>query len=200
MITVGITGGIGAGKSLSARFLKDLGLALIDTDDLAREQVLPGSGGLQEVVDAFGSGILAADGRVDRKRLGDIVFHDPAARSRLEGILHPRIHRAWKQWLAESLKEGLPAAFVVIPLLFEKGYESGFDATVAVACGPDTQRLRLRSRGWTEEEMLRRLAAQFPMAEKIRSARLVVWNEGTEDCLREQWRRILRSLAIPRAD
>lgn len=200
MITVGITGGIGAGKSLSARLLVELGLSLVDTDDLAREQVLPGSGGYQQVVEAFGTGILATDGQVDRKRLAGVVFNDPSARSRLEGILHPRIHEAWNRWLGERRNEGCPAAFVVIPLLFEKGYGPGFDTTVTVACSPETQQVRLRGRGWTVDDMHRRLAAQMPMTEKIRSARFVVWNEGTEGCLRDQWLRILRGFAIPSAE
>ena len=194
MKRIGVTGGIGAGKSTGARYLADLGLPVIDTDDVARAIVEPGTEGLAAVVDAFGTGILTPEGTLDRNRSAATVFPDPAARARLEAVLHPRIQRVWSSFLDHEETKGVPAAFVVIPLLFEKGYQSRFDAVVAVGCSESTQRHRLQQRGWTPDAIRSRLAAQWTTASKLSSADYVVWNEGTLAVQRTQWDLLLAHL------
>jgi dephospho-CoA kinase len=194
VITVGVTGGIGAGKSRSAQILSSLGHVLVDTDDLARESVLPGTAGFAAVLGEFGREIVSAEGEIDRRKLGEIVFRDTQARQSLEQILHPRIQAAWRQWLEEQRQMGRPLALVVIPLLFEKGYGADFDVTVSVACSAATQHSRLSMRGWSDPQICHRLNAQLPVEEKIRRSRYVVWNEGSPECLRDQWLRILQAI------
>lgn len=191
MTAIAITGGIGAGKSASAEFIRSLGFPLIDTDDVAREVVALGSEGLQAVVREFGSEVLRPDGSLDRAAVGARVFCDSDSRLRLEGLLHPRIHAVWSAWLRDPNRLKAPITFVVIPLLFEKGYEKQFDGVVAVGCTLATQRYRLLNRGWTESGIESRLAAQLPMEEKLRRSRYVIWNEGDLGCLHDQWRRLI---------
>lgn len=198
MITLGITGGIGAGKSETARYLSGLGIPVLDTDQVAREVVMPGRPGLAEVVSAFGEGILDAQGHLDRGELARRVFQSDSARARLEGILHPRIHDAWEAWLRDQAADCLPLAAVVIPLLYEKGYETGFQAVIALGCSEKTQRLRLQQRQWTEEMIDQRMAAQWPMTEKLRRADYVLWSEGEREVLLEQIDSVLRSLGWAR--
>lgn len=194
MKRIGVTGGIGSGKSTGARYLMDLGFPVIDTDDVARAVVEPGTEGLAAVVDAFGTGILTPEGRLDRSRLAAIVFPDPEARARLEALLHPRIQGVWSDFLDQQEIKGVPAAVVVIPLLFEKGYQSRFDAVVAVGCSDSTQRCRLEQRAWTADAIRSRLSSQWTTASKMAAAGYVVWNEGTLAVQRTQWDRILDHL------
>lgn len=195
MIRVGITGGIGAGKTASAKFLRRLGFPLLDTDEVARDLVVPDSDGLRAIVGAFGPRVLQTDGTLDRRSLAAHVFEDSKARLQLEAILHPRIHAVWSSWLLHPVQTSSPMAFVVIPLLFEKAYEADFDSTVAVGCTVATQRCRLLVRGWNEDELSARLRAQLPMEEKLRRATHVVWNEGDLPCLEAQWRSLIASWA-----
>lgn len=191
MRLIGITGGVGMGKSTAASWLRDQGLPLVDTDDLAREVVTPGSPGLAEVVAVFGAGILLDDGSLDRPALASRVFSEPEDRRRLEAILHPRIHALWQAAAGRWRGEAEAVGFVVIPLLFEKGYAGEFDATVTVACTRTSQRRRLQDRGWTDAQLAGRLAAQLPVEEKIGLASQVVWTEGSRQAHYRQWRRLL---------
>lgn len=198
MNSLGITGGVGAGKSESARFLENVGIPVLDTDIVARDLVQPGRPALREIIDAFGPGFLDPQGGLDRAALGLRVFEDDSARHRLESILHPRIFGTWTRWIQDRAAEDRPLCAVVIPLLFEKDYRAHFDAVVAVACSGLTQRSRLRGRGWTETSIDRRLAAQLPMAEKLSRADYGVWTEGCVDVLRDQLRKVLESEGFPR--
>jgi dephospho-CoA kinase len=193
MITLGITGGIGAGKSETAEYLEELGIPVLDTDQVAREVVMPGRPALAEVVSAFGEGILDAQGHLDRAALARRVFQDDAARASLERILHPRIHEVWMAWLQRQASFFQPIAAVVIPLLYEKGYQAAFRAVIALGCSETTQRQRLRQRLWTEEMIDQRLAAQWSMTEKLRRADHVLWSEGQRSVLREQVDSVLRA-------
>lgn len=199
MITLGITGGIGAGKSETAGYLTGLGIPVLDTDQVAREVVVPGRPALAEVVSAFGEGVLDAQGHLDRSALARHIFQDESARVRLEGILHPRIHEVWKAWLLDHASRLEPVVAVVIPLLYEKGYEGEFRSIIALGCSEKTQRLRLRQRQWTDPMIDQRLAAQLPMAEKLRRADHVLWSEGQRAVLFEQIHAVLGMLgqAIP---
>lgn len=191
MISIGITGGIGAGKSVTASMLRRLGFPLIDTDDIARSLVEPGQPAFQEVVSAFGPKVVDVDGGINRAALAEIIFPDATSRQILEGILHPRIRERWTRWLVERREHGDPAGFVIVPLLYEKEYGGDFDSVVSVSCSRPEQVKRLAARGWTAGEIERRIDAQLPMYEKIRRANFVVWNDGSLETLEAQWHRIL---------
>ena len=127
----------------------------------------------------FGESVLDGAGQLDRAALARIVFKDSAALEKLEAILHPRILAEWIARLDQWETAGVPMAVVVIPLLFETGAEARFNATVCVACNPATQSARLQSRGWTEDEISSRSAAQMSVADKMGRADYVIWSEGS---------------------
>ena len=189
---MGITGGVGMGKSTSAQLLRTRSIPVVDTDDLAREVVTPGQPALAEVRDAFGPDIVASDGHLRRDELARRVFGDPAARQRLEQILHPRIRSLWQAQLSAWALEGRPLAVVIIPLLFETQVEREFDATICIACSAATQDQRLRQRGWSPEQISQRIQAQLPIEKKIAKADYVIWTEGTLEVHAAQLERILR--------
>jgi dephospho-CoA kinase len=197
MITMGLTGGIGAGKSEASDHLKRLGIPVLDTDVVARELVYPGQPALAEIVAAFGSGILDFQGHLDRTRLGLRVFEDSAALQQLEAILHPRIYEGWTAWTREQALHDHHFCAVVIPLLYEKGYDSHFQVTVALGCTPQTQRQRLHQRQWTGQMIDQRLAAQWPMSEKLQRANYCLWSEGRRDVLHQQIEVVLKSVGYP---
>lgn len=180
MYLVGLTGGIGSGKSTVATRLVELGAILIDADAIAREVVEPGTQGLSAVIDRFGTGILDEDGNLDRDALGAIVFADPAARKDLEAITHPLISSVMAERMAEYA--GTDKIVVLdVPLLVEGG-RSGFSSTVLVASLPDTQVRRLvEFRGMTEADARARIRAQAPLEDKLARADHVIWNEASLD-------------------
>ena len=177
---VALTGGIATGKSHVRVRLGQLGVATIDSDRLARDAVAPGSVGLAAVVRRFGREVLAADGSLDRAKVGTIVFADPAARHDLEAIVHPEVRRATDAWFA-SLNPAIdPFAVADIPLLFEVGRERDFDAVIVAACEAETQVHRVMERdGLTETEARQRLAAQLPIADKVTRADFVIRTDGS---------------------
>lgn len=187
----GLTGGIGMGKSTAAQILGRRGIPVEDTDAIARNIVGPMQPALAEIQRTFGNEVISAEGTLRRDVLARIVFSDPAARRKLEAITHPLIRAHWKKsvemWRTVKLKAGC----VIIPLLFETNAESEFDATICVACSAVTQRSRLAIRGWGAEQTAQRIAAQFPITEKIAKADYVVWNEGDLDILAAQLERIV---------
>jgi dephospho-CoA kinase len=191
MKVLGLTGGIGMGKSTAARCFLERGVRVVDTDDLARELVEPGQPALEEIRENFGAGVLDGEGRLIRASLARLVFQDVAARGRLEGILHPRIRGRWLELLGTWRREGATHACVVIPLLFETSAEKDLDEVVCVACTEKTQATRLASRGWTEEQIRGRVGAQLPLGEKIARSRHVLWNEGPLEVLGAQVGRVL---------
>lgn len=194
MKLLGLTGGVGMGKTACAQLLRWRGAAVVDTDELARELVEPGQPALQEIVSAFGKEILDEQGRLRRETLAQIVFADPEARRQLEAILHPRIRDAWRAQVAAWRAEGKPLGVVVIPLLFETGAESEFDAVICVACSAETQRQRLLARGWSAEQIEQRIAAQMPIEEKMLRANYVIWTEAGMDVHAQQVYRIVPPL------
>jgi dephospho-CoA kinase len=194
MISLGLTGGIGMGKTAAAEILARGGLPVVDTDQLARDLVAPGQPALEEICDAFGPEVLALDGSLDRKFVAQRIFRDSPARQQLEAILHSRIRAAWREQFDIWGRAGEGLAVVVIPLLFEVGAEAELDVTVCVACSVATQRQRLLARGWSDAQIAARLAAQWPAEKKLARARYGVWNEGGLDSLAAQLTRILGSL------
>lgn len=192
MKTYGVTGGIGMGKSTVAEFLARRGVAVVDTDDLARQVVRPGERALEEIRDAFGPAVFQASGDLDRDALAEVVFGDKTRRKRLEAILHPRIQQLWQDRLAAWRSEGRAQAAVIIPLLFETGAETAFDIVVCVACSAATQQQRLRARGWSAVQIQQRNEAQWSVSEKLARAHRVLWTEGDLEVLARQCDRVFR--------
>ena len=190
MKTFGLTGGIGMGKSTAAELLRKRGLPVVDSDVVARQVVEPGQPALAEAQRLFGEEIVGTDGRLRRDELARRVFADAELRRKLEEILHPRIRAIWQAQLQSWRAAGSPVAVAVIPLLFETDASRLFDATACVACSAKTQRQRLRARGWTDEQIDQRLAAQFPAEQKMVLSDYVVWTEGGLDVLDAQLQRI----------
>jgi dephospho-CoA kinase len=197
MKVLGLTGGIGMGKSTAAQLLGSRGVAVVDTDDLARQVVEPGQPALAEVREAFGAGILAPDGQLRRDELARRVFADASARLRLESILHPRIRALWRAQMETWRAAGRSLAVVVIPLLFETKAEAELDATICVACSAATQHRRLVARGWPPEQIEQRLQAQWPIEKKMASADYLVWTEAGLDVHDAQIERILCLMSQP---
>lgn len=196
MIVVGITGGIGMGKSTATAWLMSRGERVCETDVLARDLVEPGKPALTEIVDLFGPAALDSDGQLNRRWMAERVFEDVSARIQLEQILHPKIHQGWRTWLAQARQKGALRAFVVVPLLYEKSYEAEFDRVVCLGCSAGTQRRRLRERGWSDSEISRRNAAQLTADSKMSHADFVVWTEGLLAVHEAQWPAVIARLRI----
>jgi dephospho-CoA kinase len=192
MKTYGLTGGVGMGKSTSSRILAERGVAVVDTDVIARQLVEPGQPALSEILDIFGPGMAGADGRLLREALARVVFRDPNARKSLENILHPRIRAVWQEQLARWRAEGCARAVVVIPLLFETDAGAHFDTVLCAACTAATQRQRLQSRGWSAEQIEQRINAQWPVERKMAMANHVIWTEPVLEVHADQLGRIVR--------
>jgi dephospho-CoA kinase len=179
---VGLTGGIGSGKSLVAELLAAHGATIIDADVLAREAVAPGTPGLAAVRERFGTGVLRPDGSLDRAALGRIVFGDPLARRDLEAIIHPAV-RARAAALSAAAPEGA-VVVQVIPLLVETGQQGHFDQVVVVDVEPGVQLARIVQRdGLSEAEARARLRAQASREARLAAAHVVLRNNGTRDDL-----------------
>lgn len=186
---VGLTGGIASGKSLVSQYLRELGIPVIDTDDIARQVVAPGQPAWQSLRETFGLDYFLADGQLDRSALARAVFTDTHARHTLEAITHPAIFAEVDRQLAEYANSSSPPPLivVVVPLLFEIGAESHFDATVLVAADEAQQLDRLQhTRGYSREAATARIAAQLPLAEKQRRAHHLLDNTGSPAALHRQ--------------
>ena len=176
---VALTGGIATGKSHVRERLEARGIPTIDADTLARDAVAPGTRGLEDVIRRFGTDILDANGVLDRKKLGAVVFSDPVARRDLEGIIHPFVREATDRWFA-SVDPHHPFAVADIPLLFEAGRDVDFDAIIVAACAPETELRRLIARdGLNEAEARLRIAAQLPLDQKVGKADYVIHTDGS---------------------
>ena len=192
MRVIGLTGGIGTGKSTVASALRALGVPVIDADQLARAAVAKGTPGLSAVVAEFGKGVLAADGELDRKRMGALVFADPAARARLEAAVHPAVRALFRAELARLAAEGHDLAVYDVPLLYEANAEGEVDLAAVVWAPRETQLARLAERdGLGRAEAEARLAAQLPIDEKAARADAVVLNDGDLAALAAKARRLL---------
>lgn len=185
MLRVGLTGGIGSGKSAVADLLATHGAVIIDADQLAREVVEPGTAGLEAVAAEFGPGVLTSDGRLDRAAMAGVIFADPQARARLEGIIHPAV----RQLAVQRERVAGPDAIVVhvIPLLIETGQSETFDVLVVVDVDPALQRARIQQRdGLSDDEITARLAAQVDRGSRLQVADEVIDNGGDRDALAAQ--------------
>jgi dephospho-CoA kinase len=191
-LLVGLTGGIATGKSTVSAILRALGAVIIDADLLAREVVEPGEPALAEIAQEFGPGVLTADGRLDRKALGAIVFADPARRKRLEALTHPRIRERFQRHLDDLTARGFRGVVVFdAPVMIESGNYKNMDRLVVVAADEATQVARLMARdGIGAGEARQRIASQMPVAEKAKLADHVIDNSGSLAATEAQVRRV----------
>jgi dephospho-CoA kinase len=203
MLRVGLTGGIGSGKSEVSRRLGAQGAVVIDADVIAREVVAPGTDGLAEVIEAFGPGVLGPDGALDRVRLGDLVFADQQQLASLNSIVHPRVGARMR----ELEQAAGPGSVVVhdVPLIAENGLASGYDLVVVVDVPPRIQLDRLaRLRGMSREQAQARMAAQANREQRLSIADIVVDNSGSlaelDRQVGELWSELRRRAVIASAD
>lgn len=175
MLVVGLTGGIGTGKSTVAGMLRARGVPVVDADQVARDVVAPGTPGLDAIVAAFGREVLDDAGRLDRPRMRARIAADPGARRTLEGITHPLIGQAIQGWIAARAAEGHPAAVVEAALMVETGSYRLYPVVLVVTCSPGTQLARVQARDGAAAASL--VGAQMPLAEKERHATHLVRNE-----------------------
>lgn len=197
MLKVALTGGIATGKSYVLEQFRRRGVPCLDADALAHGVMAAGTEATAAIAARFGAQILAADGSVDRRKLGPIVFADASARHELEAIVHPAVYRAMAAGLRgfELLGDGA-LAVVDVPLLYETGGETQFDRVIVTACAPDLQFARLVERGLTEEQARQRLAAQWPTERKTSRADFVISTDGSFAETDEQVERVMGSLKI----
>jgi dephospho-CoA kinase len=195
MLRIGLTGGIGSGKSTVAALLAARGAVVVDADRIAREVVEPGTPGLAAVVGAFGPGVLGADGALDRAALASIVFADRTARARLDGIVHPLVRARAEEVVAQAP----PDAVVVqdVPLLVETGQAGRYDLVLVVEADLETRLARLVLRGLTEDDARARIAAQATDEQRRGVADVVLDNSGTPDALAEQVERFWAERVAP---
>lgn len=187
MLRLGLTGGIASGKSAVAAMLRELGFSVLDADSLAHRLIERGQPAYEEVLREFGSAIINGQGRVDRAKLGAVVFADRARLDRLNAIVHPRVaevvQRQFDEWQREGTRD---AAFVEAALLIESGIRQRLDGLVVAWCRPEQQIERLAARGLSEDEARRRIAAQMPVEEKLRHATEKIDCSGTLEQTRQQ--------------
>lgn len=202
LYVIGLTGGIASGKSTVSKILKDLGAIIIDADQISREVTAPGSPGLRKVVQTFGESVLNADGSLNRKKLGEIVFHDKEALETLNSIVHPLVIRRTIDLLESESKKAVEVgaeSIVVVDaaLLFEVGAQSLVDQVWLVSLDEKAQVERLmRREGYSREEAICRIKAQMPLEDKIKLADVIIDNSGpveeTEEKVRNLFQKIRR--------
>ena len=191
---VGITGGVGCGKSEVGRILAELGVAVLDADEVVHGLFVTGSPVATAVLAHFGSAVATPEGGVDRARLGSLVFADAAARRALEALVHPPVLVNIRKWREQA--KGMRPAAALIPLLFEVGFTEGWDAVWCVSAEPGIVQQRLLARGWSAETIAARQAAQWPLAEKEKRADAVIYNNGRRDelaaAVQQMWMKLAK--------
>jgi dephospho-CoA kinase len=185
---IALTGGIACGKSLFAKFLRELGIHVLDADDVVHELEAPGGAAVPAIVSRFGADVLAADGGIDRPALAARVFADPAARADLESIVFPLVHER----MGGSRSCATALTIHIIPLLFESHWETDYDILLCIASPVDLQISRMmQSRGYTRAHAEARLAAQWPVSEKAARCHYTVMNDSTPEHLRDEAKRLV---------
>lgn len=193
MLLVGLTGGIGSGKSTVARMLASRGAVVLDADGLARDAVEPGTPGYDAVMARFGDAVVTPGGSIDRAALASIVFGDDSARTDLESIVHPQVRRA----IAEAVAARADSDEVVVvdsPLLIETGAHEGFPVVIVVTASDESRIARLAARGMSDSDVRSRMAAQMPLEDKAAHADVLLDNEGDERALEAQVDRLWADL------
>ena len=199
MLWIGLTGGIGSGKSSAAGLIKTYGFPVLDADRLAHKTLEKGFPAYLKLIQDFGPDILLENGEIDRKKLASIVFQDKSALARLENIIHPEIQLMAQQFRSEMESNKISCCFYDVPLLYEKNLTKQFSYVVVVAASLATriQRLKLRN-NWSEKEKKNRISFQIPLEEKIAKADFVVQNEGSLDELKAEIANLFDFLKIDR--
>ncbi len=188
-MVIGLTGGIGCGKSAAAACFAKSGFHVVDADQLAR-QVLESADVVIRLRSRWGEACLGEDGRPDRRWIATKVFHDTPERAFLEGLIHPEVARLRRQAVADQSRHHV----VEIPLLFEKNLTDGFDAIVCVGSSEETRRARLLDRGLSVDDINRRINSQLPLSEKVKRSEFVLWNDGELDFLQAQVTQLITRL------
>jgi dephospho-CoA kinase len=196
MLRVGLTGGIASGKSTVGRMLGELGCRVIDSDRITRQLFEAGSPVNAAVAEAFGPRVVASDGSIDRKILGELVFENTELRQKLNSIVHPAINQRQSEFLAQAAAEDSHAIGIVeAALIVEVGTYKNYDKVIVVTCSPKIQRERLRERsGLTPQQIETRIASQMPLEEKIKVADFVIDNSGDIGKTRQQVEEVYRQL------
>jgi dephospho-CoA kinase len=195
MLRIGLTGGIACGKSVVAGMLREMGFRVLDADALGHDVIEPGMPAYEEIIGEFGAGVVGEAGRVDRGKLGAIVFGDPAKLKRLNAIVHPRVEEGMVRKFAEWERDGVKdAVFVEAALLVEAGYQKRLDGLVVAWCKPAQQVERLQGRGLSLEEARRRIAAQMPAEEKLKFATEKIDCSGSLERTRRQVEELAKRL------
>jgi dephospho-CoA kinase len=191
-MVLGITGGMGCGKSTVAREFEQRGFCRLDADATVRDRILPSAELKAKMRERYGDGLFGLDGEVDKKALAGRIFSDDVERKWLENAIHPGVFALWRRALAEA-----PMAnwAVETPLLFEGGLEIWFDFTVCVACAHEQQLVRLEQRGLDRALAEQRISKQLPLTRKIDRADFVLWNEGSLEFLQNQIDRLITQLS-----
>jgi len=191
---IGLTGGVGCGKSTVASILKEHGIPVLDTDVVAHELLETGNHIQEQVIAAFGE-TFRNGSSVDRKKLGKLVFSDQEALKKLNAIMHPEIFRRMRQWLDQVLANN-QRAVVEIPLLYETGAQRWCDKVVVVASDEPVTLQRLSRRGWSEQKARARIKAQWPLDEKVKRADAVIWNNGDLETLSLETMKIWNNMIL----
>lgn len=195
MKLIGLTGGIASGKSTVAAILKRLGAAIVDADALAREVVEPGRDAWKNIVETFGAEVLQADRTLDRQKLRATIFNNPAARKKLEAIIHPRVRALAEERIRQHTAAGYAIVVYEVPLLFEGNLHEWLRPVVLVACDLDTQKRRLQERdGLSAEASQKHIDAQMSLAEKRRLADYVIENDGSLEDLEGEVQTVLNKI------
>lgn len=192
-LAIAVTGGIACGKSEVGRILATEGANVCDADEVAHRQMSPGQSVFDRVVARFGPGILDEAGRVDRGQLAKLVFEREDERAALNAITHPPVLEEIDEWAALTKARG-KVAVAMIPLLFEVGAEKNFDVVICVAADEKVVLRRLQARGLNENDARKRLMAQWPLAEKIKRAEYVIYNDGGLTALRESTKKVYQAI------
>jgi dephospho-CoA kinase len=192
-MVLGLTGGLGCGKSTAAQMFEQRGFKRIDSDALVREQVLTSSAVVEAVSKRFGASVLSADGKIDRAALAAKVFPNDAELRWLEQLIHPRVLALWRDALVAAPRSNW---IVEVPLLFEQSLENWFDFTICVACSPEQQLIRLEQRGFSRSLAGQRISKQLPLARKIELSDFVLWNDGSAGFLQNEVAALTDSLPL----
>lgn len=191
MLVIGLTGGIGSGKSTLAGFLKELGAAVVDADRVGHQVYEPGTDGWRDVVAEFGEGILQPDGKIDRRKLGEIVFKSPQAMTRLNEILHPKMYRAFQMEIEGYQRKGYRAVVLDAAILFEAHWEPLANEVWVVTVPEEVAIQRIVSRNGLKEEQVRaRIRSQMPVEDKAQRADVVIDSNCSLEDVRQKVRRL----------
>jgi dephospho-CoA kinase len=194
---IGLTGSIGTGKSTVARLLRDAGFEVVDADQLAHDAVKKNTPGLKAVLQEFGFNIQTKDGVLDRSAMASVVFNSKENLKRLENIVHPIVRKMADDKRRALEAKGVKAAFYDVPLLFEKNMETMFDSIVVVASKLENQFARLKAdRGWSDDEIKKRLDSQLPLAGKVAAAHFTIHNDSTLDNLKKEVSELVKKLGL----